>query len=71
MNKVNTRKEFFRVSLDEIQQAVEKLHGRVTFVTVPEAEEYRKTLALEREAEASDPVPPQVRLSAPTVPASA
>lgn len=60
VNRVNPRKEFFRVSLEEIQEAVEKLHGTITFVTVPEAEDYRKSLAMEREAE-----PQKVRLSLP------
>jgi multidrug efflux pump subunit AcrA (membrane-fusion protein) len=46
INRVNGRKEYFRVSLDEIRVAVEKLHGLVTFVLTPEAEEWRKTRAL-------------------------
>jgi hypothetical protein len=46
VNMVNTRKEYFRVSLDEIRAAVEKHHGLVTFVLSAEAEEYRKTCAL-------------------------
>lgn len=50
VNRVNERKEFFRVSLDEVRLAVEQHHGVITFVTVPEAEEYRKTVALEAEA---------------------
>ena len=54
VNKVNTRKEYFRVSLDDIRQAVAKHHGIITFVTVPEAEEYRKTLALEAELEPAE-----------------
>lgn len=45
VNLVNTRKEYFRVTLDEIRVEVEKLHGLVTFLLVPEAEEYRKTVA--------------------------
>ncbi|MCA9520702.1 MAG: DUF4041 domain-containing protein [Myxococcales bacterium] len=52
VNKVNLRKEFFRVTLDELRRAVAKHHGIITFVTYPEAEEYRKTLALEAEADA-------------------
>lgn len=71
VNKVNTRKEFFRVTLEEIQAAVARLHGTVTFVTVPEAEEYRKTLALEGDADPAVPAPAQVRLSAPAISASA
>jgi len=46
VNRVNTRKEFFRVSLADIRKAVAKHHGVITFVTNAEAEEYRKTVAL-------------------------
>jgi hypothetical protein len=49
VNLVNSRREFFNVTLDEIREAVEKHFGRITFVTVPEAEEYRKTLAMREE----------------------
>ena len=45
VNLVNVRKEYFRVSLDEIRAEVEKLHGLVTFLLAPEAEQYRKTLS--------------------------
>jgi hypothetical protein len=54
VNKVNARKEFFRIGLDEIQQAVESLHGVVTFVSVPEAEDYRKTIAMEQSGDAAN-----------------
>lgn len=49
VNKVNMRREYFRLTLDEIRHAATRLHGTVTFVTVPKAEELRKTLAIERE----------------------
>jgi len=45
VNLANSRKEFFRVSLDDIQEAVSDLHGVVTFRLDVEAEEYRKTRA--------------------------
>jgi hypothetical protein len=45
VNVINLRKEYFRVTLDEIQAEVKKLHGLVTFQLTAEAEEYRKTLA--------------------------
>jgi len=47
VNRVNFRREYFRVTLSEIQSAVEKFHGVVSFVTVPQAEEYEKTIAME------------------------
>ena len=55
LNKVNERKEFFRISLDEIVKAVQEIDeelevckSEVTFTKVAEAAEYRKTLAKER-----------------------
>lgn len=50
VNGVNLRKEYFRVTLDEVRVEVEKLHGLVTFTLSAEAEEYRKTLAAMGEA---------------------
>jgi chromosome segregation ATPase len=54
VNMINLRREFFRVSLDEIRAAVAECHGHVTFLTIPEAAQYRETLALlkDREREA-------------------
>jgi hypothetical protein len=58
INQVNTRKEFFRVSLDEIRTAVERLHGVVSFVLVPHAKDYRTSLAMLNEpSEPSTPGP--------------
>lgn len=55
VNMVNARKEYFRVSLDQIRAAVEKHHGLVTFVITPEAEQWRKTRALlEAESQVSE-----------------
>lgn len=51
VNGVNFRKEYFRVTLDEIRDEVKRLHGSlVTFALTPEAEEYRKTLAATEDA---------------------
>lgn len=44
VNAVNTRREYFRVSLDEIKQVVRKNHDKtVEFFDVPEAQQYRET----------------------------
>jgi predicted nuclease with TOPRIM domain len=45
INLVNNRKEFFRVSLQEIADAVHEYHGEIEFTLAAEAAEYRKTLA--------------------------
>ncbi|MBI3060218.1 MAG: DUF4041 domain-containing protein [Deltaproteobacteria bacterium] len=50
MNKVNLRKEFFRVSMDEIAEACEKLGCPIRLSKLAEAREYRATLALEANA---------------------
>lgn len=51
LNLINLRREFFRVTLDDIRDAVEKHFGVITFVTVPKAEEFRRTQAAQRELE--------------------
>jgi hypothetical protein len=62
-NKVNPRKEFFKVTLDDIASAVEKIaqetktvrKAEIKFTKIAEAEQYRKTLAIERgETQPSD-----------------
>ena len=56
MNKENQRKEFFRVSLDEIARVVHETDeelkickSKVTFTMIAEAADYRKTMARERQ----------------------
>ncbi|HEV7301301.1 MAG TPA: DUF4041 domain-containing protein [Tepidisphaeraceae bacterium] len=51
VNLINHRREYFRVTLDEIIAAVKELHGEITFVKSAEAAEYRETLA-KRKADA-------------------
>ncbi len=46
VNRINLRKEYFRVELDEIFKCVEKHHGRVEYVAEPEALQYRETLKM-------------------------
>jgi len=48
INKVNHRKEFFRVSLKEIREEIEKLGlNGVPWTMTAAAKEYRETLATE------------------------
>jgi hypothetical protein len=46
LNKVNFRKEFFRVDFEAIRQCVEANHGQVDFVAEPAALDYRESLAM-------------------------
>lgn len=50
VNKVNTRKEFFKVTLDDIERIVtENYNATVHFLDTPEAFEYRESLRLDLE----------------------
>lgn len=49
VNLVNERKEFFRVSIEEIAQAVRASHGEIDITLTAEAAEYRKTVAMLQE----------------------
>lgn len=52
VNKVNRRKEFFRVKLEDIVKATEELHGKVEYQVNTEALEYVQTLEMSDEDEA-------------------
>lgn len=49
MNKVNPRKEFFKVPLTDIKKLVEKRGLSVTWTMAAEAAEYKETLAIEEQ----------------------
>jgi len=46
VNMLNTRKEFFNVTLDEIEQHIKQSGFEAEFSRIPEAMEYRETLAI-------------------------
>lgn len=47
INKVNNRKEFYHISLDEIKKTVKESYDKtVDFVDIPEAEQFRTSLLL-------------------------
>ena len=49
VNKINMRKEFFHISIDDVKQIVEENKGQVhSFVEHPDAEEYYDTLKKEK-----------------------
>jgi len=58
VNAVNQRKEFFRVSLDAIEQFARQRDPNVTIVRTAEARHYRETLALRAKQSASSPAAP-------------
>jgi hypothetical protein len=45
-NRVNNRKEFFNVAIEDIAAAVQEHHGSIEFTLAAEAVEYRKTQAI-------------------------
>lgn len=49
VNKVNPRKEFFKVSIDEIEKVVkEEYNNTVEFTKIPVAKEYRQSLEIQK-----------------------
>ena len=49
VNKVNVRKEFFKIDLATIVNAVNELHGKeIQFTKLAQAEQYFETLAMEQ-----------------------
>lgn len=49
LNKINPRKEFFKSQIEEIRQIVEANHGKVDYIAVPEALEYRQSISMSDE----------------------
>ena len=47
VNKINDRREFFRVKLSEIEKIAKKYGADVEFIKTAKAEQYRETLAIE------------------------
>ncbi len=48
VNKINKRKEFFRVGIQEVRQVIEDLGVEATWTIEAEASQYKQTLALEQ-----------------------
>ncbi|QDV44098.1 hypothetical protein Enr13x_39590 [Stieleria neptunia] len=46
VNRINLRKEFFRVPIDEIAEAVERCRAKVDYIAEPEALEYNESLRM-------------------------
>ncbi len=50
VNRVNPRKEFFRVGIKDIREVLDKIGIEAKWTMLGEAKEYRETMAIEREA---------------------
>lgn len=62
LNKVNRRREFFQVSLDELRAAVAELHADVTWVIEPAATQFRESQRMS--AAMPDSIPPHTTVPA-------
>lgn len=63
LNKINNKKEFFRVSLGEIEEFVKQhTNAEIMFTKLAEAKEYRETMTLlEQLKKMSEPLPDNTR----------
>ncbi|MCI9304654.1 MAG: GIY-YIG nuclease family protein [Clostridium sp.] len=50
-NKINLRKEFFNVSIDELEKLVQEIEPTAEFNRTMAAEQYRQTLSINQESE--------------------
>jgi hypothetical protein len=48
VNMINLRREFFHVSLQDIEKVVNDFHGVIEFTQLAEAQQYRETLAIKQ-----------------------
>jgi hypothetical protein len=64
LNTVNLRKEFFGVTLAEIEEAVHRHHGTIEFTKIAEASEWRASVATREQGSARPSEPAQY--TAPT-----
>ena len=51
LNHVNLRREYFDISLDEIEKVVKENHGEIEFTKLAEAKEYRESLVIKKRLE--------------------
>ncbi|KKH97086.1 hypothetical protein EO95_00900 [Methanosarcina sp. 1.H.T.1A.1] len=65
LNLVNSRKEFYNVSLQEIETAVKELHGKIEFTKMAEAKQYKETLKLRENVKMSSKIAEQIQTEFP------
>jgi len=65
LNLVNSRKEFYNVTLQEIEKAVKELHGEMQFTKIAEAKQYRETLALREKVKMSSKIAERIQTELP------
>jgi DNA repair exonuclease SbcCD ATPase subunit len=58
INLINERKEFFEITIDELTAAVASFDGTIELIKVPEARDYRETLAIRASRRNGDQLPP-------------
>jgi hypothetical protein len=68
VNRVNERKEFFRVSIEAIADAVRRHRGEIEITLAAAAPDYRKTLAVIEEERAAGRLAPPPLAAAPLLP---
>lgn len=65
LNLVNKRKEFYNVSLQEIERAVKELHGEIEFKRLAEAKQYRQTMEQREKEKMTTKIAEQIQTELP------
>ncbi|MEM8528656.1 MAG: DUF4041 domain-containing protein [Bacteroidota bacterium] len=55
LNHINRRKEYFKVSLEEIEKVVQDNHGTIEFIVEAEAREYRESMVINEQLSNNNP----------------
>jgi len=65
VNLVNNKKEFFNVTLQEIEKAVKESHGDIEFTQIAEAKQYRETMAMRQKVNIENNISKQTQSELP------
>ena len=68
VNMINTRREFFHVTLEEIEEVVKKNFDRtVEFTKIPSAEQFRESQMIRRQSGAGELIRHEASIDIPTI----
>lgn len=56
LNRVNRRKEFFSVSIEDIERALDKMDIDALISRIPSADEYYQSIKIQQESGVSDQI---------------
>jgi hypothetical protein len=65
VNLVNNKKEFFNITLPEIEKAVKEFYGDIEFTKMAEAKQYRETISMRQKVNVKSTISEQTKSELP------